>query len=194
MSAMRYRRNATLGLAYLLLAGLATGDPDAAGAFLQRFQRRVFGLAVTIVGDPRAAEDISQEAFVRAWRHAGAYDSRRGTVATWLLTITRNLAIDAVRVHRPVVIDPDSILALNLSAGGPLPDELAALRDDADRLSAAMAQLPVEQRRALVMAGLLGHTAREVSEAEGIPLGTAKTRIRTALLRLRSALTEERAE
>ena len=69
-----------------LLAGLATGDPDAAAAFLQRFQRRVFGLAVTIVGDPRAAEDISQEAFVRAWRHAGAYDSRRGTVATWLLT------------------------------------------------------------------------------------------------------------
>ena len=177
-----------------LLAGLATGDPDAAAAFLQRFQRRVFGLAVTIVGDPRAAEDISQEAFVRAWRHAGAYDSRRGTVATWLLTITRNLAIDAVRVRRPVVIDPDSILAMDLSAGGPLPDELAALRDDADRLSAAMAQLPVEQRRALVMAGLLGHTAREVSEAEGIPLGTAKTRIRTALLRLRSALTEERAE
>jgi RNA polymerase sigma-70 factor (ECF subfamily) len=154
----------------------------------------VFGLAVTIVGDPRAAEDISQEAFVRAWRHAGAYDSRRGTVATWLLTITRNLAIDSVRVRRPVVIDPDSILAMNLSDGARLPDELAALRDDADRLSAAMAQLPVEQRRALVMAGLLGHTAREVSEAEGIPLGTAKTRIRTALLRLRSALTEERAE
>ena len=174
-----------------LLAGLATGDPDAAAAFLQRFQRRVFGLAVTIVGDQRAAEDIAQEAFVRAWRHAAAYDSRRGTVATWLLTITRNLAIDSVR---PVVIDPDSILAMNLSAGGPLPDELAALRDDADRLSAAMTQLPAEQRRALVMAGLLGHTAREVSEAEGIPLGTAKTRIRTALLRLRSALTEERTE
>ena len=57
-----------------LLAGLATGDSDAAAAFVQRFQRRVFGLAVTIVGDPRAAEDISQEAFVRAWRHAGAYD------------------------------------------------------------------------------------------------------------------------
>jgi DNA-directed RNA polymerase specialized sigma24 family protein len=97
-------------------------------------------------------------------------------------------------VRRPVVIDPDSILALNLSDAGRLPDELAALRDDADRLTAAMAQLPPEQRRALVMAGLLGHTAREVSDAEDIPLGTAKTRIRTALLRLRSALTEERAE
>ena len=105
-----------------LLAGLATGDSDAAAAFVQRFQRRVFGLAVTIVGDPRAAEDIAQEAFVRAWRHAGAYDPRRGTVATWLLTITRNLAIDSVRVRRPVVVDPDSILALNLSDAGRLPD------------------------------------------------------------------------
>ena len=177
-----------------LLAGLATGDSDAAAAFVQRFQRRVYGLAVTIVGDSPAAEDVAQEAFVRAWRHAGAYDSRRGTVATWLLTITRNLAIDSVRVRRPVVIDPDSILALNLSDAGPLPEELASLRDDADRLTAALAQLPPEQRRALVMAGLLGHTAREVSDAEDIPLGTAKTRIRTALLRLRSALTEERAE
>jgi RNA polymerase sigma factor (sigma-70 family) len=177
-----------------LLAGLATGDSDAAAAFVQRFQRRVFGLAVTIVGDPRGAEDVAQEAFLRAWRHAGAYDPRRGTVATWLLTITRNLAIDSVRVRRPVVIDPDSILALNLTSAGPLPDELAMLRDDADRLCAALVQLPPEQRRALVMAGLLGHTAREVSEAEDIPLGTAKTRIRTALLRLRSALTEERTE
>jgi RNA polymerase sigma factor (sigma-70 family) len=177
-----------------LLAGLATGDPDAAAAFVQRFQRRVFGLAITIVGDARSAEDIAQEAFVRAWRNAGAYDPRRGTVVTWLLTITRNLAIDAVRVRRPTVVDPDSILALNLTSSEPLPEELAALRDDADRMCAALTRLPIEQRRALVMAGLLGHTAREVSEAEGIPLGTAKTRIRTALLRLRSALTEERAE
>ena len=171
-------------------AGLATGDPDAAAAFLQRFQRRVFGLAVTIVGDPRAAEDISQEAFVRAWKHAGAYDCRRGTVSTWLLTITRNLAIDAVRVRRPVVIDPDSILAMNLSDGGRLPDELAALRDDADRLSAAMAR----SRRAATGVGDGGIARAHRPRGErgrGHPLGTAKTRIRTALLaRLRSALTE----
>jgi len=177
-----------------LLAGLATGDDAAATAFVQRFQRRVYGLALTILSDHRAAEDVAQEAFVRAWRHAGAYDPRRGTVVTWLLTITRNLAIDSIRVRRPVAVDPDTILALDLCASEPLPEELVSLRDDADRLSGALAQLPREQRRAIVMAGLLGHTAREISEAEGIPLGTAKTRIRTALLRLRSALSEERAE
>jgi RNA polymerase sigma factor (sigma-70 family) len=178
-----------------LLAGLGTGDPEAAAAFVGRFQRRVYGLALTIVGEARAAEDVAQEAFVRAWRHAGAFDPRRGTVVTWLLTITRNLAIDAVRVRRPVAVDPATILDLDIAGAERLPDELAALRDDADRLAAAMARLSPEQRRALVLAGLLGHTAREVSEQEGIPLGTAKTRIRTGLLRLRAALvSEERTE
>jgi RNA polymerase sigma factor (sigma-70 family) len=178
-----------------LLAGLATGDAEAAAAFVRRFQRRVYGLAVTIVGDARTAEDVAQEAFLRAWRHAGAYDPRRGTVVTWLLTITRNLAIDAIRVRRPIAVDPDTLLGLDLAGAERLPDELAALRDDSDRLAAALARLPDEQRRALVLAGLLGHTAREVSEVEGIPLGTAKTRIRTGLIRLRAALaTEERTE
>jgi RNA polymerase sigma-70 factor (ECF subfamily) len=96
-----------------LVAGLATGDQEAATAFVRRFQRRVFGLARTIVPDDRAAEDIAQEAFVRAWKHASAYDPRRGSVVGWLLTITRNLAIDAVRVRRPLTLDPDALLALD---------------------------------------------------------------------------------
>jgi DNA-directed RNA polymerase specialized sigma24 family protein len=166
----------------VLLAGLAPGDSDGAVAFVQRFQRRVFGLAATIVGDPRAAEDIAQDAFVRAWGHAACSRSRGTSPST-------RSGCDG-----PSSSTPDSILALNLSEAGPLPDELDTLRDDADRLCAALAQLPPEQRRALVMSGLLGHTVREVTEAEDIPLGTAKTRIRTALLRLRSALTEEPAE
>lgn len=178
-----------------LLDGLGTGDPDAAAAFVQRFQRRVFGLALTIVGERRAAEDVAQETFVRAWRHAGAYDPRRGTVATWLLTITRNLAIDNLRVRRPVVLDPEAILALDVVQSGRGPDDVVAARDDAARVQAALADLPEPQRRALVLAGLMGRTAREISELEDIPLGTAKTRIRAGLLRLRSALVnEERAE
>lgn len=174
-----------------LLAGLATGDGDAAAAFVRRFQRRVYGLALTIVGESRAAEDVSQEAFVRAWRHAAAYDPRRGSVVTWLLTITRNLAIDAVRVRRPLVLDPDAIVGLHQVSAERGPAELADLGDDTARLRAAIARLPEEQRRAIILAGLLGHTAREISESEGIPLGTAKTRIRTALQRCRDALVRE---
>jgi RNA polymerase sigma-70 factor (ECF subfamily) len=174
-----------------LVAGLAAGDRDAASAFVQRFQRRVFGLARTIVFDDRAAEDIAQEAFVRAWKHAGAYDPRRGSVVAWLLTITRNLAIDAVRVRVPVAIDPDALLAYDAAGTERGPHEHAELGDDRVRLRNALARLPEEQSRAVVLAGLLGYTAREIGEIEDIPLGTAKTRIRTALLRLRAVLVSE---
>jgi RNA polymerase sigma factor (sigma-70 family) len=178
-----------------LVAGLAAGDRDAASAFVQRFQRRVFGLARTIVADDRAAEDIAQEAFVRAWKHAGAYDPRRGSVVGWLLTITRNLSIDAVRVRVPVALDPSALLGIDRASDERGPVEHAELSDDRDRLRAALARLPEDQCRAVVLAGLLGYTAREVGEIEDIPLGTAKTRIRTALLRLRTALvTEEHTE
>jgi len=174
-----------------LVAGLAAGDEDAASAFVRRFQRRVFGLARTIVLDDRAAEDIAQEAFVRAWRHADTFDPRRGSVLAWLLTITRNLAIDAIRVRRPIAFDPDLLLGLDRPSDERTPDIAAMVDDDAARLRAALAGLPIEQRRAIVLAGLLGHTAREVGEIEGIPLGTAKTRIRTALIRLRAAFVSE---
>lgn len=178
-----------------LVAGLAAGDRDAASAFVQRFQRRVFGLARTIVADDRAAEDIAQEAFVRAWKHAGAYDPRRGSVVGWLLTITRNLSIDAVRVRVPVALDPTALLGIDRVSDERGPIEHAELSDDRDRLRAALSRLPEDQCRAVVLAGLLGYTAREVGEIEDIPLGTAKTRIRTALLRLRTALvTEEHQE
>src|SRR5436189_654620 len=96
-----------------LLARLAVSEPAAASAFVERFQRRVFGLAFTILGDSRAAEDVAQEALLRAWRHAAVFDARRGSVATWLLTITRNLAIDATRVRRPIAVAPDALLGLS---------------------------------------------------------------------------------
>ena len=174
-----------------LVAGLAAGDQDAASAFVRRFQRRVFGLARTIVIDDRAAEDIAQEAFVRAWKHAAAYDPRRGSVAGWLLTITRNLAIDAIRVRRPIAFDPSAMLGFDVPATDREPPEAALLSEDTDRLRTALARLPEEQCRAIVLSGLLGYTAREVGEMEDIPLGTAKTRIRTALIRLRAVLVSE---
>ncbi|HXW79876.1 MAG TPA: sigma factor, partial [Acidimicrobiales bacterium] len=80
-----------------LLAGMAVGDERAGVAFVRRYQRRVYGLALSMVGDPVLAQDIAQEAFLRAWRHALVFDRRRASVGTWILTITRNLAVDALR-------------------------------------------------------------------------------------------------
>jgi RNA polymerase sigma-70 factor (ECF subfamily) len=174
-----------------LYAGLAAGDRDATDAFVARFQRRVYGLARSITGDDRIAEDVAQEAMVRAWRHAAAYDPRRGSVVTWLLTITRNLAIDEIRVRRPMAFDPEVLLASAAPSTDRTPEDAATVSEEIGRLRRALSTLPEEQRRAIVLAGVLGLSGREVSEHEGIPLGTAKTRIRAAMIRLRALLTEE---
>jgi RNA polymerase sigma factor (sigma-70 family) len=170
-----------------LLAGLASGDPEAAAAFVRRFQARVFGLARTIVGDAAAAEEIAQEALLRAWRHAGAYDHRRGRVETWLLSITRNLAIDHLRLRRGEPIDPDSLAAREAMFMRAPEDPAGEAHADIGELREALASLPAEQRRALLMATLWGYTASEISEMEGAPLGTTKSRIRSAMLKLRGA-------
>lgn len=175
-----------------LLAGFAGGDPDSAAAFVRRFQGRVYGLALTIVRDAFTAEDVAQETFARVWRHGGAYDPRRGRVTTWLLTITRNLAIDATRLRRVQPADPEVIAAeLSLSAPVPGPDEIEPAPDERERLRQAIADLPESQRSALVLAAYLGRTAMEIGEQQGVPLGTVKTRIRAAMLKLRSSMEVE---
>lgn len=171
-----------------LLAGFASNDPQLTTAFVRRFQGRVFGLAVTIVQDRVAAEEVAQEAFVRAWQHAAAFDPRKGRVDSWLLTITRNLSIDVRRVRaREVNQDDSSFLQIDSAEAGP--EAAGVLADETRRLREAIAeQLSEEQRRVLLLAAFGGLSGKEISESEGIPLGTAKTRLRAAMLRLRSAL------
>jgi RNA polymerase sigma factor (sigma-70 family) len=172
----------------VLMAAMAAGDRDAAAQFVRRHQRRVFGLALSILDDRAAAEDVAQEAFTRAWRYAASFDARRASATTWLLTITRNLAIDTIRLRRSDPTDPFTLAPLLGACTGPGPDDLALVGAERRRLVEALGRLPAEQRRALVLASIGGRTADEVSRAEGIPLGTAKTRIRTALMRLRADL------
>jgi RNA polymerase sigma-70 factor (ECF subfamily) len=174
-----------------LIAGVATGDREAELVFVRRFQRMVFGCALAIVGDRGRAEDVSQEAFVRAWRHADVYDARRGSVATWLMAITRNLAIDALRVERVRPAEPVDLVDLRLADASAGPDELAGRSSEVARAVAALRSLPEEQRRAVVLASVYGRTALEISELEQIPLGTAKTRVRTGLMRLRGTMATE---
>ncbi|MGQ7786816.1 RNA polymerase sigma factor [Nesterenkonia sp. K-15-9-6] len=170
-----------------LLAGLAVGDAAAATAFVRRFQRAVFGMAVSMTRDPALAEDVSQEVFLRASRAAGTYDLRRASVLTWLLTISRNAAIDAVRARRVTPVEDEILdrLVQDTLTAVPEQEETALNRIESERALRRLHSLSPPQARAVVLAVFGGCTAAEVADREGIPLGTAKTRIRDGLRRLR---------
>ena len=171
-----------------LLAGLAIGDQDASTAFVRRFESRVFGLALAICGDRGLAQDVAQESFVRAWRAAPTYDRRRASVLTWLLAITRNAAIDSVRARRTTPVEAaalEELVTATMRVPEPSAEDAAVRRVEADRAVAALRQLPIAQARAVVLSCIGGRTAVEIGRIEDIPVGTAKTRIRAGLRRIR---------
>jgi RNA polymerase sigma factor (sigma-70 family) len=167
----------------VLLAAMSAGDADAAAVFVRRYQARVYGLAVSVVGDRGLAEEVAQDAFVRAWRFAGSFDARRGRAATWLLTITRNTAVDVLRMRRDLPTDPTVLLDHLID--GPAVDHQVA---DSDRVRTALGTLGREQAEAVLLSVYFGLTAREISERQAVPLGTAKSRIRNGLAQLRVLL------
>jgi RNA polymerase sigma-70 factor (ECF subfamily) len=158
---------------------MAGGDQYAAAAFVRRYQARVYGLAFTIVGAPAPAEDVAQEAFIKAWRHASTYDPRRGSVTTWLLAITRNAAI---RYRHDDPVDPSQLVSLltvrDESGGG---DDL----DTSLELREALAELPLDEAGPILQMTFYGLTAREIAARDDVAVGTVKTRVRRGLRTLR---------
>jgi RNA polymerase sigma factor (sigma-70 family) len=175
-----------------LVAGMAAGDDAAGTAFVRRHQRRVFGIARAITTDRAVAEEVAQEAFLRAWRHAAVFDPRRASAVAWLSAITRNLAIDAVRIRRTVPVDPGDVLWATLTATSAdqtaSPEAVVERNDATARVERALNEVPPAQRRALLRAAFFGQTAAEIAAAEQVPLGTAKSRVRLGLARVREAL------
>jgi len=174
-----------------LMRGFGARDPGAAEVLYERFSSRIYGLGIVMLGSPPAAQDLVQDTFVKLWRNADRYDATRGKLETWVLLVARSLAIDSLRRR---VLEARSLERAGVpgeadpSAG---PEEIAGTGDLADRARRAMRRLSGEQRAALELAYFGGKTSAEVAELEGIPVGTAKTRIRSALLRLREAMSEE---
>jgi RNA polymerase sigma-70 factor (ECF subfamily) len=161
---------------------------DAAAELYDRYAAQVYALARRIVRNDGDAEDVVQEVFSQAWRTADRYESRRGSVAGWLLMITRTRAIDRIRARqaRPEA-DSDVLPDALPAAAVPQPDLLVAA-EEAGRVREALLALPDSQRTALELAYYEGLTQSEIAARLSEPLGTIKTRMRTALSTLRARL------
>ena len=166
-----------------LMRQLVAGDETAVRALYARFGRSVYTLGFRMLGTPEAAEELTQDVFLSAWRKAVHFDASRGRLSTWLMTIAHNLAVDRLRHERgggrPILILVDQLPE-------PAPTEDEDLVVERDRARRALAELSPGERHLLSQAYFYGWTAREIAEADGIPLGTVKTRLRTALLKLRN--------
>jgi RNA polymerase sigma-70 factor (ECF subfamily) len=176
-----------------VLARIANGELNALETLYDRYRTMAYSIALRVTGDASLAEDVLQDAFLGAWRHAGRYAEGRGSVKTWLLAIVHHRAIDAVRRRRPMSALPE-VEEVTPSALT-VPDlwgEVAADLD-ADTVRGALDVLPEVQREAIELAYFGGLTQQEIAVRTGAPLGTVKGRMRLALLAMRRHLLERGA-
>lgn len=165
-----------------LITRIRAGDESAMADLYDRYSGIVYGVALRVLGNTSAAEDVVQEVFLQLWRNPQAFDPDRGKLAPWLAVIARNRAIDLLR-KRPMEDDIDE---LPISTGVDLEDE-ASQRLAIGKVRGVLGQLPADQRKLLEMAFFEGLTHTEIASKTGEPLGTVKTRIRSGLMALRKA-------
>jgi RNA polymerase sigma-70 factor, ECF subfamily len=165
---------------------MARGSENALAELYDRFGGVAYGVALRVLRDPGLAQDAVQDAFLAAWRTAAAFDPARGSASTWLLTLVHRRAVDLVRREerrRADVLDESAPVA----SGGST-DEAAEVRAQRRAVQAALAELPSDQREALELAYYGGLSQSQLAERLGIPLGTVKSRMFTALATLRDLL------
>jgi len=168
-------------------ARLAAGDDSALNEVYEQYSSFVYGLALRVIGDTRAAEDVSQEVFLHVWEHPEAFEPSRGALRTWLGTLAHRRAVDYIRreearrrrTQRDASRRPTTI---------PDVEEMATALVTAEIVRNALDVLPEDQRRAIQLAYFGGKTYREVATVLGIPEGTAKSRLRLGLRRVAEAL------
>lgn len=166
-----------------LIADLHAGQENALAALYDRYGGIVYAVALRVLGDTSAAEDVVQDIFLQLWRNPGIFDPARGSLAAWLGVLARNRAIDTHRRRRPQTDLADAQLA----CPGDLEDE-AVRHAVVAKAREQLAQMPPGQRQVLELAFFEGLTHTEIAERTGEPLGTVKTRIRSGLIAMRKAL------
>jgi RNA polymerase sigma-70 factor (ECF subfamily) len=165
-----------------LLSAMRSGDEGAMAALYDRYSGIVYSVALRVLGNTSAAEDILQEVFIQLWRNPATFNSSRGNLGAWLAVIARHRAIDSVRKRRSETDIEDVVVAIESDLAGD-----AERAHAMDRVRRALGSMPPAQRSALEMAYFEGLTHTEIASKTGEPLGTVKTRIRAGLLALRKA-------
>ena len=166
-----------------LLSAVGNGDEAAMATLFDRYSKIVYSVSLRVLRDTAAAEDVLQEIFLQIWRKPESFAPSRGSLAGWLAVVARNRSIDAIRRRKPTDDVEDIALASSFNLAEESERTLMT-----ERARGAMVRLPAEQRKVLEMAFFDGLTHSEIAELTGDPLGTVKTRIRTALLTLRKAM------
>lgn len=175
-----------------LMRAVCAGDQDAFSRLYDATAPRVHGLVLRILRDPAQSEEVTQEVFLEIWRTAPRFDPAKGAALGWVLTVAHRKAVDRVRSS-----EASRRRDADYERGSPEPahdstEEIVSARLDGERVRAALSQLTEHQRLAVELAYFGGHTHAEVAERLGIPLGTAKSRIRDGLHRLRDHIGGER--
>jgi len=180
-----------------LISLIAQLQTEALDQLYERYNRPIFSLALMIVGDRATAEEITLDVFMRVWQKAGSYRADQAKVSTWLTHIARHHAIDVLR-RRAVRPDQYAVSLDEITPGVPFPaqdpEELAEQSLRRERILAAIARLPADQKQALTLAYFGGYTQTQIAEALKQPLGTIKTRIKLAMQRLRDFLRDEQEQ
>jgi RNA polymerase sigma-70 factor (ECF subfamily) len=172
-----------------LVVRISAGEVAAFEAAYDRHSAQAFALALRITGRRRAAEEVTQDAFVSLWRAAPSYDAGRGALSTWLLSMVRNRSIDWLRreARHSRDLELDDARVEQVQADGQMEEDLAD-REESGRARQFLAGLPSEQRQVIELAYFKGLSQTEVAAAVRIPLGTVKGRQRLALAKLRRVL------
>ncbi len=166
-----------------LVTAIRSGDQSAMAALYDRYSPIVYSVALRVLQDTGAAEDILQDIFMQLWRNPGAFDASRGNMGAWLAVIARHRAIDALRRRRPENDIEDVVVSVETDFAGDADRSRAMVR-----VRGALETMPPPQRSALEMAYFEGLSHSEIAEKTGEPLGTIKTRIRSGLQSLRKVL------
>ncbi len=165
-----------------VIARICSGDEGAMAVLYDRYARIVYSVALRVLAETSAAEDVLQEVFLQLWRNPQAFDASRGSLMAWLAVIARHRAIDHLRRQHPHEEATETVVALS-----PSMETESERRQTVQKVQSIMAGMPSEQRSALEMAFFDGLTHTEIAGKTGQPLGTVKTRIRAGLLTLRKA-------